>query len=143
MGGVVFDELWLEDYCRRTGKRILNTGGTLVLAQTQDTPTKPKRNKYGNVKTARYGRVFDSKHEADVCDELMILVRAGEINAFSMQVEFLLPGGVKYVADFVTMNLDGTYTVIDAKSEATRKDKTYRLKRRLMKECLGLEIDER
>ena len=58
------------------------------------------------------------------------------------QVPFLLPGGVKYIADFVVLEKDGTYTVMDAKSEATRKDKTYRLKKRLMRECLGLEIVE-
>jgi hypothetical protein len=32
--------------------------------------------------------------------------------------------------------------VLDAKSEATRKDKTYRLKRRQRKECLGIQIVE-
>lgn len=49
---------------------------------------------------------------------------------------------MKYIADFVTQEADGTYTVYDAKSEATRKDKTYRLKRRQMKNCLGIEIQE-
>ena len=46
------------------------------------------------------------------------------------------------MADFVTFNADGSYTVYDAKSEATRRDKVYRLKRRQMRECLGLEIEE-
>ena len=55
---------------------------------------------------------------------------------------FLLPGGVKYVADFVTLNTDGTWSVLDAKSEATSRDKAYRIKRKLMRECLGIEIEE-
>lgn len=37
---------------------------------------------------------------------------------------------------------DGTYDVIDAKSEATRKDRVYRIKRRQMREVLGIEIVE-
>lgn len=134
-----FDEKWLTDYCHRTGKPMPDLGGKRGM----EPQGVKKRSKYGNEKTVRRGRTFDSKHEADVCDELMILTQAGEIYGFAMQVVFLLPGGVKYVADFVTLNSDGTYTVIDAKSEATRKDKTYRLKRRLMKECLGLIIEER
>ena len=58
------------------------------------------------------------------------------------QQEFILPGGVKYIADFVTLKRDRTYDVIDAKSEATRKDKAYRIKKKLMKNCLGLDIIE-
>ena len=58
------------------------------------------------------------------------------------QVVFELPGGIKYIADFVTLEPDGTYRVWDAKSAATARDKVYRLKKRLMRECLGLEITE-
>lgn len=58
------------------------------------------------------------------------------------QQAFALPGGVKYIADFVALKNDGTYDVIDAKSEATRKDKVYRLKRKQMRNVLGIEIVE-
>ncbi|MCE5342571.1 MAG: DUF1064 domain-containing protein, partial [Eubacteriales bacterium] len=58
------------------------------------------------------------------------------------QVRFGVPGGVTYIADFVTLETDGTYRVLDAKSEATKRDKVYRLKKRLMKECLGIVIQE-
>ena len=54
-----------------------------------------------------------------------------------------MPGGVKYVADFVLLHSDGHFTVIDAKSDATRRDRVYRLKKRLMRECLKLEIVEK
>ena len=53
-----------------------------------------------------------------------------------------LPGGVKYIADFVTLELDGSFTVWDAKSSATARDKVYRLKKRQMRECLHIEIRE-
>ena len=58
------------------------------------------------------------------------------------QVPFDLPGGVKYIADFVTLERDGTFTVWDAKSEATARDKAYRIKKRQMKECLGINVQE-
>ena len=139
---VVFDEKWLDDYCRRTGRPKPNIAGRAKNAEIpQGDP--PKRSKYGNRKTERHGRMFDSKHEADVYDELLLLAGAGEICGVACQVAFHLPGGVKYVADFVMMNRDATYTVVDAKSVATRKDKVYRLKRRQMQACLGLVIDER
>lgn len=102
----------------------------------------PKRSKYGNVKTETDGKRFDSRHEARVYEDLRLRALAGEFRGLACQAVFYLPGGVKYKADFVTLNLDGSYTVLDAKSEATHKDKVFRLKRRQMKECLGIEIQE-
>lgn len=104
--------------------------------------TKARRSKYGNKKITYDGLEFDSQHEADVYKELKLLLLAGQYRGLMCQVPFLLPGGVKYIADFVTLNNDGTYTVFDAKSEATRKDKVYRIKYRQMKNCLGIEIQE-
>ena len=49
---------------------------------------------------------------------------------------------MKYIADFVTLELDGYFTVWDAKSSATARDKVYRLKKRQMRECLHIEIRE-
>ena len=134
-----FDEAWLRDYEARTGKRAHELGAPEPTAK----PVEKKRSKYGNRKTEYAGRRFDSAHEAEVYKELELRVRAGELRGVVCQQAFLLPGGVKYVADFVTLNTDGTYSVIDAKSEATRRDKVYRVKRRQMRECLGIEIIER
>lgn len=130
-----FDEAWLRDYEARTGKRAHELGAPKQAEK--------KRSKYGNQKTEYAGRHFDSVHEAEVYKELELRVRAGELRGVICQQAFLLPGGVKYVADFVTLNTDGTYSVMDAKSEATRRDKVYRVKRRQMRECLGIEIIER
>ena len=88
------------------------------------------------------GKRFDSKHEAAVYEELRLRCLAGEYLGLGLQVAFYLPGGIKYIADFVAIRKDRSWVVMDAKSEATRKDKVYRLKKRLMKECLGLEIVE-
>ena len=132
MTPMIWTEEQLREYQKRTG-----------LGEHTETPAAvPKRAKYGNRKTEADGRIFDSKHEAEVYRDLLMLWKAGEILGVMCQVAFLLPGGVKYIADFVTLGKDGRYTVMDAKSEATRKDKTYRLKKRQMRECLGIEIAE-
>jgi len=133
-----FDEKWLEDFVARGGRII--SGGP-VKAQPL-APTEKRSSKYGNTPTESGGRRFDSKHEEKVYQNLRLRALAGEFIGLGMQVIFYLPGGVKYIADFVTLGKDGTYTVYDAKSEATRKDKTYRLKKRLMRECLGIVIEE-
>lgn len=86
--------------------------------------------------------MFDSAHEAEVFRQLDFRVRAGELRGVVCQQPFQLPGGVKYIADFVALKNDGTYDVIDAKSDATKRDKVYRLKKRQMKEVLGIEIVE-
>lgn len=116
------------------------TSGT--RAMLEGTAEAPKRSKYGNRKTEVDGILFDSQHEANMYAEMDLEVKAGKYRALLCQVTFLLPGGVAYRADFVTLNTDGTYTVYDAKSAATRKDKVYRLKKRLMKNCLGIDIVE-
>ena len=46
------------------------------------------------------------------------------------------------LADFVTLEPDGTFTVYDAKSAATARDKVYRLKKRQMQACNHIEIRE-
>ena len=132
-----FDEEWLRDYERRTGLKARDMSGKPAMPED-----KPKRRKYGNRPTEYGGRIFDSAHEAKVYGELELRVKAGELLGVICQQPFALPGGVKYVADFITLKRDGTFDVIDAKSEATRKNKVYRLKRRLMRECLGIEITE-
>lgn len=127
-----FDEAWLADYCKRTGQPN--------PAPSAEKP--PKRRKYNNTPTVVDGRTFDSKHEAARYQDLMTLLRAGEIRGVFCQHPFQLPGGVVYRADFVVLDNDGTWHVEDAKSPATAKDKAYRLKKRQMRECLGIEIRE-
>lgn len=132
------DEQWLKDYQARIGKEAAQ-----VVGASQTAPTQPeKRPKYGNQKVEIGGKKFDSKHEAKVYEELRLRCLAGEFIGLGLQVTFYLPGGVKYKADFVGIRPDGSLVVIDAKSEATQKDKVYRLKKKLMRECLHIEIQE-
>lgn len=133
-----FDEEWLESYLKKMNQQPLQ-----VLPETKIEPIQPeKRRKYGNTETRQGGRRFDSKHEAAVYEELRLRCLAGEYLGLGLQVPFYLPGGIKYIADFVGFLPGGGYVVMDAKSEATRKDKVYRLKKRQMKACLGLDIVE-
>lgn len=132
------DENWFRDYCKRTGQEHLLE----QLDRKRSEDAIPKRSKYGNRRTTVDGKTFDSQHEAMVYLSLKAAVEEGKYLAVTCQVTFVLPGGVKYKADFVTLNRDGSFTVYDAKSPATQKDKVYRIKRRQMRECLGIEIQE-
>lgn len=103
----------------------------------------PARSKYGNVRTQTEDGVFDSKREAARYRQLRGLLRAGIIQALARQVDFLLPGGVIYRADFTytcTTKSDtpGRQVIEDAKGHRTQ---TYALKRRLM-EAEGFTITE-
>lgn len=122
------------------------------------------QNKYGAIKLKVDGRVFDSRKEAMRYSQLKILERSGEISELQMQVPFeLVPsqrepdhigarGGVKrgkvieksvvYYADFVYKDKQGKTVVEDTKSEITKKNKEYVIKRKLMLYRYGIRIKE-
>lgn len=113
-------------------------------SDSPDSPAeKPKRNKYGARKVEVDGLKFDSRHEADYYfGTLLPRYRAGELRILVRQVPFDLPGGVRYVADFLTVDTEGRVEVIDAKSDATRKIPAYRIKKRQMRAVWDVEIVE-
>jgi hypothetical protein len=78
-----------------------------------------RAHKFGAVRTEVDGIKFSSKKEARRFVELRVLQVAGEISFFLRQVPFHLPGGVKYVADFVIFWADETCTVEDVKGRRT------------------------
>ena len=132
-----------------------------------------KKNKYNNVPTSREtdGKTlrFDSKKEARRYDELMMLLKAGQIRDlhlqqnFTLQEAYTLPNGnrvraIVYKADFCyerkvinRYQEDGgcSYTTVeewvkvveDVKSRAT-KTRVYAIKRKLMQEKFGIQIVE-
>lgn len=104
-----------------------------------------KPNKYHAVRTETDGITFDSKLEAKRYSELMLMLKAGEIEKLRLQQQFTLQDGfkthegtlirpVRYVADFTYFDSDGNYIIEDTKSEKTRKLPEYRIKKRLMAE---------
>ena len=111
---------------------------------------KYKYNKYHNKKTRTSdGIEHDSQKEARRWMELQLLQKAGLIGKLYRQVSFeLIPKqdgerACHYVADFVYEDLKtGKVVVEDVKSEATRKDKAYIIKRKLMLYLKGIKISE-
>lgn len=113
-----------------------------------------KGRKYGNRKVQIDGYTFDSVHEGNRYSELKYMLLAGEITDLELQKQYELQEAFRnkmtgkmerpiyYRADFVYKVVATGETVIeDAKSEATRKDKVYRLKRKMMA-YKGLYIKE-
>lgn len=129
---IVLSEKEVAEYYRRQGREP-----PAIIK-----PKSNRRTKYGNKRIETVEGYFDSKHEEKCWQEIKGRLMAGEILGVGRQVWFSLPGGIKYIADFVTLEKDGSYNVYDAKSPATKKDKAYRIKRKQMKECNGIEIIE-
>lgn len=138
--------------------------------QAQFAAQKPR--KYHNTPTVRGNIRFDSKREAERYDELMLLLKAGKIQDLKLQPEFTLqeaytlPDGkrvraIRYRADFSYKlpsnryvqdgpehgvvrfkQLTEWYDVVeDVKSKAT-KTREYKLKKKLLRERFGVEIQE-
>jgi hypothetical protein len=111
-----------------------------------------KRRKYGNIKVGG----FDSQKEAARFAELQLCVKAGVVRNLERQVRFELipaqPGErpAFYTADFRYEELqagpvpggDWVREVEDCKSEATRKNEAYILRRKLMLYRYGIRIRE-
>ena len=108
--------------------------------------------KYHNKKVIIDGIKFDSQKEGNYYLKLKMLEKAGKIRDLRLQVPFVLIETfkvddrtyrkTKYIADFTYFDDKDKLHVIDVKSEATRKDKTYQLKKKLMAWKYGIEIEE-
>ncbi len=103
---------------------------------------KPKKSKYGNTRTEVDGKKFDSKHEAEIYQQLRMMLRAGEIKAVIRQVPFDLPGGIRYFADFGVIYPDDRVEFWDAKSPATAKNRVYINKKKQMMSEWRIEVRE-
>lgn len=101
--------------------------------------------KYRNIKTTVDGITFDSKKEAARYGTLKMLFKNGNIDDLRHQVRYNIElNGTKlfaYVADFVYVE-NGQTVVEDVKSEITRKNPVYRIKKKAMKAQFGIEIKE-
>lgn len=97
-----------------------------------------KRSKYGNKKSVINGVVYDSQKEANRAMELAMLQKAGVIQNLERQKRFeIVPKtkdekAVYYVADF-TYTENDKLICEDVKSEITRRNSTYIIKRKLFK----------
>lgn len=97
------------------------------------------------------GKQYDSKKEARRAEELERQERLGIISNLEHQKKFVLQPSFKfgkhtireiaYVADFVYVE-NGTQVVEDVKSDITRKNPVYKIKKKMMMYIHGIEIKE-
>lgn len=94
--------------------------------------------KYRNARTEYGGITYDSKFEAGVARDLDIRVRAGEIAGWERQYKVTIPlyrkdgtlgKTVTHKVDFRVHELDGTFTLLEAKGVETPD---YKMRRDLL-----------
>ena len=100
---------------------------------------KPKKAKYRSYKASVDGHTFDSVKEANYYNDLKLRLKANEIKGFCLQPTFILAPGLKYKADFIVFNSDGTYDVIDVKGFKTKE---YIAKKKVFEDKYNLKITE-
>jgi hypothetical protein len=133
-----------EEQLKKIQSRVVERGAAVRVNKIAepDEEIPPPRSKYRNEITAEDGKVFHSKKEAERYRELSLLEHAKEIWDLKCQVKFVLAvGGVKvcsYIADFTYATKAGL-VVEDCKGHKTD---TYRIKRKLMKAVLGIDVLE-
>ena len=126
--------------------------GRPTINDMRDHPAERQKRgqKYANTKVVDAGITFDSKAEHKRWQYLVLLEKAGEIKYLRLQVPFeLIPAQVSllgkkqrptvYLADFCYTDKAGRKVVEDVKGAVTPE---YRLKRKLMLWCHGIEIQE-
>jgi len=115
-----------------------------VIARRKPATT-PKPSKYRNVKTLRGGLLFDSKREADRWTVLRMMELSGIIFGLRRQMVIALEVKdvlvCKYIGDFAYQK-DGEEVIEDVKSNFTRKNPVYRIKKKLVYACCGIKILE-
>lgn len=100
---------------------------TIYIPDFSLTPKK-KTNKYHNKKVRIDGILFDSLFEASRYKQLLLEKRVGNIKSFGVHPSFLLPGGVRYEADFIITDNCGKTWVEDTKGVET---KDFKIKKKL------------
>lgn len=103
---------------------------------------KVKKTKFNNIVNYYDGKKFDSKKE---CERYKELKHDGVKDLKCQKKYEIVVNGVKicnYIADFVYTDHKGQTVVEDVKSEHTRKLPVYRLKKKLIKACYGIDIKE-
>lgn len=100
--------------------------------------------KFRNKPTTLGGLTFASKAEAKRYGELSLMQRAGLITNIVVQPKFRIDVNQYHICDYIAdfcYHQNGVQIVEDVKSKPT-KTPEYRLKKKLMKAVLGIEIKE-
>lgn len=105
---------------------------------------KRMRHKYFAQKTEVDGIKFHSKLESEYYRKLLLLQERGEVIFFLRQVPLYLPGGVRYVVDFIEFwapkfgDKAGEIRFVDVKGIETQEFKT---KKRIVESIYPIEIE--
>lgn len=97
------------------------------------------KHKFKAKPTETDGIKFSSKKEAKRYNNLKMLKNIGEVIFFLRQVPFHLPGGVKYVCDFLIFWTNGEVTIEDVKGFKTE---SYKAKKKMVETLYPVEILE-
>jgi hypothetical protein len=97
------------------------------------------KHKFKAKPTETDGIKFSSKKEAKRYNNLKMLKNIGEVLFFLRQVPFHLPGGVKYVCDFLIFWTNGEVTIEDVKGFKTE---SYKAKKKMVETLYPVEILE-
>lgn len=97
------------------------------------------RHKFNAIRTVSDGIKFSSKREAKCYEAIKLRKQAGQVLFFLRQVPFHLPGGVRYVVDFVTFDNDNSVHFIDAKG---MKTDLYITKKKIVEAEYPIQIEE-
>lgn len=119
----------------------------ISASEYREMTAKPKRNKYGAQKVEIDGHSFDSKAEARYYVYLKDRAKKGEIGGLVMHRKFDLigPDGMiitTYHADFTFWDhVEGRFRVIDVKGGKATQTAAFKLKRKMMKSFLGIDVE--
>lgn len=110
-------------------RALLRGKDAAPAAAAAPTSPPPRTNKFGNVATVVDGIRFASKKEARYYEQLKLLQAAGIVEYFLRQVAVHLPGGTRYVIDFLVFFIDPARKpeYVDVKG---RETPMFRVKRR-------------
>lgn len=97
------------------------------------------KHKFHAIPTEYDGIKFASKKEAKRYQQLLLLIKAGEVLFFLRQVPFHLPGNIKYLCDFVIFWANGEVTFEDVKGIKTPM---YILKKKQVEALYPINITE-
>lgn len=125
---------WSEDDYYAWQQKNKNKANKPLPAQSK------RRNKYRAKKTWMDGICFDSQTEANFYRQLKLLHRAGALDGYIVHGAMVCTEGTDkdnratlYEPDFILLYPDGTYRIIDTKSQATITP-TFKLKMKALRE---------
>ena len=133
-------ENWTEEDVIKHNKRVNKmTDLSKIKSEDSTNTASTKKSKYGANKVEVDGIKFDSKKESDYYSELKLRLIAKDIKGFCRQPEFILAPNLRYKADFIIFNNDGTSEIIDVKGMQTQ---VYKDKKKVFEDKFNLKIVE-